>query len=396
MILKLTNQLKTYDWGDIDSIARFLGQRPDGSPIAELWMGAHPAGSSLVSAGGDAGTSLLDLIASHREETLGRAAAAGATELPFLFKLLAAGKALSIQVHPSREQAKRGYERENAQGIALDAPERTYKDRNHKPELMLAAGPFWAMSGFRDPAESAAVLALTGIRASDTRGILSEVLALTATDLAAAVSRIDLPDEDPEDLYRAQGGVTDAVRFAWVHELQRQYGLDPGILAPLFLNVVRLDAGEALYQGAGLLHAYLRGFGFEVMANCDNVLRAGLTPKFMNVAELLEIVDFGSGPPARVTPVAHASDVLEYPCPVPDFRLLQLDLRAQPTDLSTGGCPAIVLCTRGSIQVGTDALKLSQGESAFVGGGNARIKLASSNETQPAQALVASCAVESA
>ncbi len=396
MILKLTNQLKTYDWGDVDSIPRFLGQRPDGSPVAELWMGAHPAGSSIAADGADAGASLVDLIASRPDEALGRAAATGATELPFLFKLLAAGKALSIQVHPSREQARRGYERENAQGIALDAPERTYKDRNHKPELMLAAGPFWAMSGFRDPAESAVALAQTQIRATDTRGILREVLAMTATDLASAVSRLDLPEEDPEDLYRKQGIVTDAVRFAWVRELQRQYGLDPGILAPLFLNIVRLEAGEALYQGAGLVHAYLRGFGFEVMANCDNVLRAGLTPKFMNVAELLEIVDFGSAAPARVAPVDNEAGVLEYPCPVPDFRLLQLDLHAQQTELSTGGCPAIVLCTRGNILVGVDSLRLSQGESAFVGGSNARIILASSSERQPSQALVASCAVESA
>lgn len=395
MILRLKNQLKAYEWGDRSAIPRFLGQAPTGSPVAEMWMGAHPAGSSVVETGDGQHVPLVELIASHPHETLGRIAGSGPHELPFLFKLLAAERALSIQVHPSREQAAVGYAWENSRGIALDARERTYKDSNHKPELMRAAGPFWAMSGFRHPDASLPVLRAAGITAADTRGILREVLAMSSAEVTAARSRLTLPPDDPEELYRKHGEVTDEVRLAWVRALQQQYGPDPGILAPLFLNVVRLDTGEALYQGAGLVHAYLRGFGFEVMANCDNVLRAGLTSKYMNVNELLDIVDFEPSPPALVAPREKVPGVEQYVCPVPDFGLLQTNVATESREIATAGCPAVVLCTEGSVTVGSDALCLERGESAFVGGEHEAVTIAPASSGAPARALIATCTVVS-
>lgn len=395
MILRLKNKLKAYDWGDSSAIPRFLGHSPSGSPVAEMWMGAHPAGSSVAETGDGRDVPLVELIATHPHETLGRIAGSGPHELPFLFKLLAAERALSIQVHPSREQAAVGYAWENSRGIALDARERTYKDSNHKPELMRAAGPFWAMSGFRHPDTSLPLLRDAGIAADDTRGILKDVLAMSSAGVSAAYSRLTLPPEDPEDLYREHGEVTDEVRLSWVRALHEQYGPDPGILAPLFLNVVRLDTGDALYQGAGLVHAYLRGFGFEVMANCDNVLRAGLTSKYMNVNELLDIVDFEPAPPALVAPRETAPGVEQYVCPVPDFRLLQTNVATGSREIATAGCPAIVLCIEGSVTIGPDALALERGESAFVGGEHEAFAIAPASSGSPARALIATCTVVS-
>ncbi|MFP4509775.1 MAG: mannose-6-phosphate isomerase, class I [Spirochaetaceae bacterium] len=396
MVLRLKNQLKAYDWGDRVAIPRFLGLKPSDGPVAEMWMGAHPAGSSVVETAEGREVPLVELIAAQPAETLGRMSGSAVHELPFLFKLLAAERALSIQVHPSREQAAVGYAWENSRGIALDARERTYKDSNHKPELIRAAGPFWAMSGFRDPYDSLPLIRAAGITAADTRGVLREVLAMSSAEVTAAHSRLSLPPVDPEELYRDHGELTDEIRLAWVRELQQQYGPDPGTLAPLFLNIVRLDTGEALFQGAGLVHAYLRGFGFEVMANCDNVLRAGLTSKYMNVNELLDIVNFDSAPPARVVPRETGPGVEEYVCPVPDFRLLQARVAEGPREITTGGCPAIVLCVEGSVTAGgAEALTLKRGESAFIGGAHEGFTLAPASSGTPARALVATCSAPS-
>lgn len=391
MVLRLTNQQKAYDWGDPDAIPRFLGSEPDGSPVAELWMGAHPAGSSTVLQHDGRPVSLHDLISTRPADMLGPVAAQGVRELPFLFKLLAASRALSIQVHPSREQAAKGFAREEARGVPIDAAERTYKDRNHKPELMYAAGPFWAMSGFRDPDDSASLLSSAGIPVNDTRAVLETVLSMSETDVEAACASLLLPDADPERVYGSRGAVDDQVRLAWVRNLREQYGNDPGILAPLFLNVVRLEAGDALYQGAGLVHAYLRGFGFEIMANCDNVLRAGLTSKYMDVDELLSIVDFTPAAPRLVNPGTPVSGVREFACEVPDFRLLEARPVSGVSTVDLSGCPAIVLCTAGAVTIEPGGVRLSRGESAFVAGSTGAFSLEPVSHTGEVRALIASC-----
>lgn len=363
---RLDNTIRPYAWGSTTAIPRLLGVQPTGEPQAEMWMGAHPGAPSRTGRG-----PLTEVIDEDPEKELGRAAVAKfGPRLPFLLKILAAGAPLSLQVHPNLEQAQEGYEDEERRGIPIDAPHRNYKDANHKPELICALTEFDGLCGFRAPDEAAELLAgldvdslkpyVDLLHAHPEEAALREVLtalltadrdelAHTVTEAAAACARL--------------GG-----DYAPYADLAHHYPGDPGVIAAMLLNHVRLQPGEALFLGAGVPHAYLNGLGVEIMANSDNVLRCGLTPKHVDVPELLRVVRFEAGDPGILRPEASPDGEEVYETPTDEFRLSRyvLPQDAAPHDL-TLATPQILLCTAGSVRV--DGSTLGPGQSVFVPAG---------------------------
>jgi mannose-6-phosphate isomerase len=363
-VVALDGALRHYDWGSRTAIPQLLGLEPDGRPVAELWFGAHPHDPSpLPTAGG----SLAELIAADPVRALGRAVAARFDgRLPFLLKVLAADRALSIQVHPTRDQARAGYAREEDAGIAPDAAERNYKDANHKPELLCALTRFDALCGFRTVRSTLSLLAELAV---PELAFLADLLAGDDPLRAAFTGVFAHPDIAPvvAALTARVADIGDGPLYATRLAAQDAPG-DVGVVLTLLLNYVRLSPGEAIYLGAGNVHAYLRGTGVEIMANSDNVLRCGLTPKHVDVHELLRITDFAPLPDPLWPSVGGRFDV-----PVPDFALTRLDID-EPTGLHDAG-PCIVLCTSGAVSMAGVSLRpghavfVPAGESVTIGGG---------------------------
>lgn len=369
---RLTNPIRPYAWGSTTAIPALLGVAPTGEPQAELWLGAHPGAPSHL----DRGPLDAVIAADPVRELGGRTVGAYGPHLPFLLKLLAAGAPLSLQVHPDLAQAREGYAAEERAGIPVDAPHRNYKDANHKPELICALTPFEGLCGFRTPAASAELIAGLGVdslkpyvdvlHAHPEDAALREVLTAVLTAERDAVA---------ETVAEAAAAAT---RFGGAYapyaQLAHHYPGDPGVIAAMLLNHVRLQPGEALYLGAGVPHAYLDGLGVEIMANSDNVLRCGLTPKYVDVPELLKVVRFEATEPAVLRPEASPSGEEVYDTPAPEFRLSRYVLApdAAPRDV-TAAAPQILLCTAGSVTAGSATageLTLAQGESVFVPAGD--------------------------
>ena len=364
----LSPKVKPYPWGTRDAIADLQGRPvPAPGPEAELWMGAHPSGPSGLERDGTP-TTLDRVIAADPERELGPASVARfGSRLPFLLKVIAAEKALSIQAHPDRHQALLGFQAENERGIPLGDPARTYVDDWPKPELVCAVTSFEALAGLRPGAEAADLLASLGIPELD-----GYVDLLRAGDHAGALRRIltgserePLLDKVVEACARVTGRYAGAARAAV--RLAGEHPGDPGILASLLLRHVTLQPGEALFMPAGGLHAYLHGIAVEVLANSDNVLRAGLTPKHIDVPELLRILD----PHARIPllePVPVTDGVSTWDSGAAEFRLYRLDLADRGVALPGAG-PRIVLCLDGELLLRNDSgswLKLGRGGSCFV------------------------------
>lgn len=365
---RLTNTIRPYAWGSTTAIPGLLGVEPTGEPQAEMWMGAHPSAPSRLDRGAGE-TTLADVIAADPERELGAAAVAKfGPRLPFLFKILAAGAPLSSRSTPTWSRPGRGYADEERRGIAIDAAHRNYKDPNHKPEMICALTPFDGSCGFRAPLEAAELLAGLGVdslkpyvdllRAHPEEAALREMLtavltadraemARTVAEAGAAFERLGAP-------------------YAPYAKLVHHFPGDPGVIAAMLLNHVRLQPGEAMFLGAGVPHAYLDGLGVELLANSDNVLRAGLTPKHVDVPELLKIVRFEPGDPAVQRPEGNGEEV--YETPVDEFRLSRFALApgAAPHPLPDAA-PQILLCTAGRPKVGEETL--SPGESVFVPAG---------------------------
>jgi mannose-6-phosphate isomerase len=297
-ILSMQNPIQTYAWGSHTAIARLVGAAvPSEEPQAEMWMGAHPKAPSRVWHQGQ-WQRLDQLIANHPSEILGaQVVEKFGHRLPFLFKVLAAGQPLSIQAHPNSSQAREGFDRENQAGIALNASHRNYKDDQHKPECICALTSFWGMCGFR-PAAQIKELALPVWPARQRMGLEllekdSQTAGLKAffTFIMGMDARVRSALVDHVAGQSAAREVQDAV-YVWIRRLNAQYPQDIGVLAPLLLNTIQLQPGQALFLPAGQLHAYLEGLGMELMANSDNVLRGGLTPKHVDIPELLSVLDF--------------------------------------------------------------------------------------------------------
>ncbi|MCY3592391.1 MAG: mannose-6-phosphate isomerase, class I [Acidobacteria bacterium] len=363
--LRLLPRVRNYDWGTSDFIPRLCGREPTGRPEAELWFGSHPdAPADVVLGPGDAGSIPLDrLIAERPVEVLGSDSA-----LPFLTKVLSADRPLSIQAHPSREQAARGFAAQSGRAL------RNYRDPNHKPELLYALTPFSALSGFRPPAEAAALLGALGLAelephvqrleaegAAAYRPLLASLTERTGVDLAARVThaaRLATGCADPEGRNALH----------WIDRIAACHPEDPLVVAPLILRLIHLEPGQALFTGPGVPHSYLEGSGVEVMANSDNVLRLGLTSKRVDPGELLGSLVYEAAGDANLEP-----EVEEHPWgrrtaftpPVADFRLDVLDVAGRgPAPLPADDTVRIALVLEGDIEIrnaaGAESLRPGQ------------------------------------
>ena len=342
MFLPISNSPRDYAWGSVTAIPELLGTLATGQPQAELWLGTHPGSPSQTPTG-----SLADL-----------------TTLPFLLKVLAAASPLSLQAHPTIAQAVDGFAREDASGVPLDAANRNYKDRLHKPEIIYALTPFRALCGFRP--------------ASETRAAIERLLGAKPGDAAinAWLDRLGSDDDiQPvfEWLLSRDAGVDELLsslvvaaplvagpHYSLIGELAAVYPGDPGIAISLMLNLAELQPGEVLYLPAGNIHAYVKGLGIELMAASDNVLRGGLTPKHVDVPELLRVLNFAPLPVPYLEP--SVVDGVESYSPLSDFRLLHVTTDAA---VALPG-EAIALCTAGSFNL--NGLVLSRGMSVYIEG----------------------------
>ncbi len=344
-MLRLHSEIRGYDWGSRDFIARVQGRpHPTAAPEAELWIGAHADSPSMVDGYGR----LDDLIRSAPTAYLGEHTVAQfGPRLPFLTKLLAAQEPLSIQAHPSSEQASAGFNDGN----------KSYIDPYHKPEMLVALTPFEAFCGFRDIAASIAALS-----ALDLAELDPIVDALRHGSLREAVTLI-YALESPATIVKEI-----ADRHPTAARLAGHYPGDLGVVVTLLLNHMNLEPGQAVWMPAGTLHSYIEGAGIEAMAASDNVLRGGLTRKVVNVPELLQVLRFTPIEPPLVTPIALGPGVEYWPVPVPDFRLHRIRLTegVETAKIDPAG-PRTIFCLSGRVTV-TDRpgeLTLSGGESAF-------------------------------
>jgi mannose-6-phosphate isomerase len=374
-----------YAWGSRTAIAELTGRPgPTASPEAELWMGAHPVAPSRVADGGER-RSLIDVIAASPIEILGEETARTfGPRLPFLLKVLAADEPLSLQAHPTEAQARAGFEEEERRRVARDAPTRNYKDASHKPELLCALTPFDALCGFRRAADTVRLLDALGVaelepfvlplRASpDARGLSQTFQALMTSDVGdrarvvAATVRA-CQEEDASAPYPRER--------ALARRLGALYPGDVGVVSALLLNLVHLEPGEAIYLGAGNLHAYLGGVGVEIMASSDNVLRGGLTPKHVDVPELLQVLDFADGPIDVVRPTPAGPNEEIYETPAREFSLSRVRVQGGSATLEVRG-PEILLVTDGALSLAGPAgrLHLPKGAAAFVPAEEQRLTL---------------------
>jgi mannose-6-phosphate isomerase len=357
-ICLLKNPIQEYAWGSYTAIPELLGSdSPAKTPQAELWMGAHPKAPSKVKCNGK-WRSLLALIDENSKDILGeKVAPKFQNRLPYLFKVLAAAKPLSIQAHPSLEQAKKGFKRENKLSIPLDAPDRNYKDDNHKPECICALTFFWALNGFRKISAIVSLLERIcpqGLKKEfdflrqkpDPDGLKHFFQTVMTMDRKSQKQVVDDAVKNVEPVK------SDNKAYQWMIDLNKEYPSDIGVLSPIILNLICLEPGQAMFLPAGTLHAYLDGVGIELMANSDNVLRGGLTPKHVDVQELLNILDFEEREinildMKRINPCEY-----RYESHAEEFALSIIKVKTDMDYYSTDKrCVEILLCTDGDALV---------------------------------------------
>nr|WP_017608969.1 mannose-6-phosphate isomerase, class I [Nocardiopsis xinjiangensis] len=379
---RLTNQVRPYAWGARTAIPDLLGTDADGTPQAELWLGAHHGAPSSARSDDGSVHPLPHLISDAPHRVLGHEVTERfGARLPFLLKYLAAEQPLSLQVHPDAERARQGFAAEEHRGIPVGAPHRNYRDPHHKPELLLALEPFEALCGFREPEAARYDLRdLTCELARDLRADLAD--ADTHRALRSALTRLLTLSEDRRERllsdFVAEWSACDrrGPHGRIVPDLAERYPGDPGAVASLLLNRITLWPGQALFLPAGNLHAYLQGTAIEVMASSDNVLRAGLTGKHVDAAELLEVVDFS------VLPIPYARPEFldgrrEYRPGAPEFALHEIGPGRITAHLPGAG-PCVVLVLDGQVdlvaEVG-EGMTLSRGESVFVPADSGSVKV---------------------
>lgn len=397
-VFRLENTVQRYDWGSKDAIPAFLGlDNPEGEPWAELWMGAHPKAPSIaVDAATGSRVGLDQRILADPEGMLGPGIAERyERSLPFLFKVLSAARPLSIQAHPNKLKAERGFDAEDRAGTPIDAAERNYRDRNHKPETVVAYTPFDALCGFRTPDKIIEDLKLIAPR--EWRSLAGR-LAERPGKLEMSVFFYSLVSQQSERKARSLGfagarivrisrdpGLSAERRlsFRWVSTLLDMFPGDMGALAPLALNLIRLEPGQALDLKAGQPHAYLSGTAFEIMANSDNVLRGGLTTKHVDIPEFISALDFGGGEVCPVSAEPDGEGFLRYPSKAAEYTLRRAALRGTPLRSTMSGSPHIVLCVDGEATLegaGAALARLKKGESTFISADEPEYRFAGSGE----------------
>ena len=370
-ILPLECPVRHYDWGSRTALGRLTGRPAVAPSVAQVGPGS---GSGRVT--------LDRLVADRPIETLGRCAAAGqGAALPFLFKLLALGRPVSVQVHPTRARAARGFAEEERTGVPIDAPHRSYRDRGHKPELMLALEPMEVLAGIRPLPEIAAALAAAGVAelaataaGRDAAAAVGRVLRAVLTLDRAAGARLHrrlvagtAPGSAAPGSAAPGSAAPGSAAGALLARLAERYPDDPAVIAALLLNRVALRPGEALFTPPGQLHAYVSGAGVELMANSDNVLRAGLTTKHVDVDELLAAADLRPAPPARVPPRLAGPAEQVYPTPAEEFQLSVIDLQAGGAFAPRRGPEILLLLGDGArLRWPGGTLALRRGDAAFV------------------------------
>lgn len=367
---KLINSVQNYAWGSQTALTDLYGiPNPDNLPMAELWMGAHPKSSSKIEDASGNVRALRDVIEADKTALLGNAVADRFGELPFLFKVLCADQPLSIQVHPNKKASELGFAKENAAGIPLDAAERNYKDPNHKPELVFALTPFLAMNAFREFSEIVSLLQPVAGAHTAIAHFLENPDAASLSQLFASLLNMQ-GDEKSHALAILKTALDSQQGEPWqtIRVISEFYPDDSGLFSPLLLNVVKLNPGDAMFLFAETPHAYLQGVALEVMANSDNVLRAGLTPKYIDIPELVANVKFVAKPAADLLtqPVKNGAE-LDFPIPVEDFAFSLHDLSHTEMTVAQESA-AILFCVEGEavLNKGEQRLVLKPGESAFI------------------------------
>lgn len=404
---QLRGTIRTYAWGSRTAIAEFTGRPvPAAHPEAELWLGAHPGEPSWLQT--DHGeVSLLDAVSADPDGQLGPAVRArfGDT-LPFLVKVLAADEPLSLQAHPSAAQAVEGFRREELLGVPVASPIRNYRDTSHKPELLVALQPFEALAGFRPAARTVELLQALAVSDLDPfiellndQSDADGLRALFTTWITAPQPDLDVlvPAVLDGAIHYIGSGATEFIAEAkTVLELGERYPGDAGVLAALLLNRISLAAGEAIFVPAGNLHTYLHGVGLEVMANSDNVLRGGLTPKHVDVPELLRVLDFTPTTEPALRSVTRADGPeLIYQTPAEEFAVSALTLDGpnlgHQVDMpSRHDGPQILVCTEGAatVQAKTETLTLHRGAAAWVAADDGPIRLTAQQRTTVFRATI--------
>lgn len=378
---ELDGRLQHYAWGSGTALPEFLGRDADGAPWAEVWFGAHPLGPASLR---DDATTLDAAVAADPHRMLGDAVSrAFSSRLPYLLKVIAPESPLSLQVHPTREHARESFAAENAAGLSLQSPQRSYRDDNHKPEMVVALERFEALCGFRTPSRAAAILADLGTALTDRLHRLL-VEHPSAHGMRAALRTLVSPSLRPGPELVAEVAAACRARFEagrstspridrTVARLQEHFPGDPGVVAALLLNPVTLRPGEAMFVPPGAIHAYLSGLAVEIMAASDNVLRAGLTPKRVDADEVLQCVSVVAAPPLRVAPERLTPETVAYFAPVDDFELLVTTLEDPPDStradhLIPGSGPRILLGLDGDALLSSAARhrRIRRGQAVFV------------------------------
>ena len=377
MIYRLTGQVQHYAWGGKSYIASLIGfNSAKDQPCAEWWLGAHPSAPSEIDNAGNK-QSLIQFL-SQNPTALGQASRQQfGDELPYLLKILDVEKPLSIQLHPTKAQAEKGFEAENAKGVSLTDSTRTYKDRNHKPEMMIALSDFWLLHGFKIKSQ---ILATLNVRPS-LQPLAEKLGKQSLAEFYADVMLADqstlanwlLPIIEVNQQPYKNGELTLDNPDYWVLYTMEAMAISPekldaGLVCFYLFNIVHLKEGEGIFQDAGIPHAYLRGQNVELMACSDNVIRGGLTPKYVDIAELLKIVDCREVTPQIISAAPQNQSEFTYKTPVKDFALAQIRVEPQQhTELNLQSA-GILLVMQGElkIQEKSTALTLKQGESAFI------------------------------
>jgi mannose-6-phosphate isomerase len=368
-IFKIKGCIQHYAWGGNTFIPEMLGiANKDAEPCAEYWLGAHPSASAEI-LDHEIGVTLNELIKKDPAGTLGDAIFKAFGELPYLLKVLDVKQMLSIQVHPTKQEAELGFDREEAAGISINAPNRNYKDRNHKPEVMVALSDFWLLHGFKEKGLLEKTLAdvpefnilLPLFKRDGYQALYQFVMEMSVEE----VNSFLMQTVKREIRYKRDGLLTKADPGWWVAKLfdgvDQITNIDKGVFSIYFFNIVNAKPGESVFQGAGLPHAYLEGQNIELMANSDNVLRGGLTPKYIDVRELMKHTLFEG-----ITPIIMKGNEIRtgeknYPCPVPDFAISKIDLNSNMSYNNMSESMEILLVTEGGTVL-NNSMTLKKGE----------------------------------